>query len=347
MRELRTPIRPLISPRGFALAELVVILMILVFAGTLCLPAIQRNRLKTQSVACLAAQKPIFDAVVKYSENNADKRLPPLHIEGSKTTASRAFDVANYVHVSDPSNDLPDPRNWADILFDAKFAGIPQFSCPSDNRLVEGRYGQAKLSFGLNVYFYDQKVDGWGGSTRAKDSASYHSIGGQGDQGFGYYGPKRDTIKSPDKTIFLGDRKRGPGLIGSGAGIGYHWARYSLDLHRHGESLPLTFSDGHGESTSYQQLWGPLGGTFRSEHSLMTHVNLDFYLPRMDLLPHPRPNPHGVGSIEGFGASGPWSQTNYKSINPGFNQEISGTFALESVLMPYWQGWEKQPFAWK
>ena len=335
------------SRHGFSLAELLVVVMLLIFCATLLVPMLRHGRLKSQAATCLASQKTLYDAVLKYSDGNAEKRLPPLHIDGSFTSAPRTFDVANYINVPDASFDIPDPRNWADILVDAKLAAATEFSCPGDFAILEGRYGKSKLSYGLNVYFYDQKVDGWGGSTRAKETSTHHSVGGQGDHGFGYYGPKRDAIQSPDKTIFLGDRKRGPGIMGTGAGIGYHWARYSLDLHRHGESLPLTFSDGHGEVTSYEKLWGPLGGKFNSELSLQTLANRDFYLPKIDLFPHPRPNPYGPGSIEGFGASGPWSQAEYKSVNPGFNQELNGSFALEGMIMPLWQGWEKQPFGWR
>lgn len=349
---------------GFSIVELLVVLAVVATLIALLIPAIGKARDYTYATVCMTNQRALYNACYFYADMDRERRYPPMVAPQSVFPAPRITQAGNGVDRWNSSGGVGtnvggtfNPQaNWAEILAYLNLIDPKQLEDRMDTNPVPAYASAAaaatpgvaayKLSYGINTYLYTFKVDGWGGSAYSAAPTS-SNVGGMGDKGYGFYGPKFDDglkegVRTPELTLLFGDR-----TSGDGPGIGYGWFRLTqLDLPRHGTWLPLTFCDGTTRLTSYQSLWGSKWdkGGYQAGADITTVANVDFWYASRQLSP---PFQGLNGATLPLGNRGTWPGPNYTQINPGYKSNQPGTpgFFIHSTVMPYWQGWEKQPFA--
>ena len=356
---------------GFTLVEMVVCVTIVVMLIALLLPAVSKARTAADVIFCANNQRSLYYGCSIYAVNDRERRFPPLIAPQNVIPAPRITQSGNMIDrwtttaaitavVGTNAIGAFNPQaNFAEILVyqaivppklleDRADLGTPPAYATAAALATPG-VAKYKLSYGLNLYLYTFKVDGWGGSCYPSSPVSAN-VGGMGDKGYGFYGPKFDAetkggIKSPDQTILLSDRTQG-----AGAGIGYGWFQTTqLDLARHDWQLTLTFCDGSTKIKSYEGFWGKWAkGGYAPRRDITSVANIDFwYASRRSSAPYSGMNGAAAGAGGDLGNRGTWPGPVYTSINPQFTPNFSGAsggFYLPSTVMPFWQGWEKQPF---
>lgn len=345
------------------MVELLVVLAILSALMAFLLPALSQAQKFALASICASNQRSIFMSAAIYANDDRELRLPPMILPQNVLEVPRITQVANGVDRWNSSGGVGSnsmgafnlQSNWAELMVATGYLDPRNLECRSDKATPPSYVLDAaatpgvatfKLSYGINTYLYTFKVDGWGGSCYSGAPTS-SNIGGMGDKGYGFYGPRFDQaggstgIKTPEQTILFGDRL----AFGDGPGISFGWFRLGqLDIVRHEEFLPLTFADGSTRTSSYQKIWGQWSsGGYRRGVNITNAANTDFWFAaRRVTAPF-----LGINSGTDLGQRGPWPGANYYAINPNYKPSVPGItpgFYVLSLAMPYWQGWERQPF---
>ena len=354
--------------RGFTLVEMVVVLAIIATLMALLLPAVEKAKKAADVILCANNQRALYFGCSVYAVSDRERRFPPLIVSQDVIPAPRISQSLNAMDrfttnatvtavVGTNSLSTFNPQaNFAEVLVYQGYISPKHMVCRNDTGAVPAAAAAAAaatpgvavypLSYGLNTYLYAFKVDGWGGCAHPA-APTTSNVGAIGDKGYGFYGPKFDSdakgaIKSPDQTILLGDR-----TSGDGPGIGYGWFRITqLDIIRHDWQLTLTFCDGSTKIKSYDRFWGEWSrGGYQRGRDITTVANIDFWFAsRRSSAPYNGMNGAAAGSTGDLGQRGSWPGPVYTSINPAYASAYGSGFYLPSTVMPYWQGWEVQPF---
>jgi len=355
---------------AFTLVEMLVVLTIVTMLISLLLPAVSKARSAADVIFCANNQRGIYFASSIYAQSDRERRFPPLIASQAVRPTPRISQCGNAVdrytangtitavHGTNALSTFNPQANAMEILADLQYMppkmledradtnSIPSYAATAN--AANPNVAKYKMSYGLNLYLYVMKVEGWGGSAHP-GTPTTTNIGAQGDKGYGFYGPKFDSdaragVKSPEATIFLSDR-----TSGDGPGIGYGWFRTTqLDLLRHGNQLTLTFCDGSTQPKTYDRFWGKWSqGGYNGRRDITSVANIDFwYNARRAAAPFNGMNGAAAGSGGDLGQRGTWPGPVYTSINPAFQGYVANPgFYLPSTVMPFWQGWERQPFA--
>jgi prepilin-type N-terminal cleavage/methylation domain-containing protein/prepilin-type processing-associated H-X9-DG protein len=206
--------------RGFTLIELLVVISIIAILIAILLPALRSARTAARRVMCLANQRQIGMALMRYDD--ANRGLPPVYY---KTSSYNGIDISAMGPL--PRGSAPLMMTWINFLWVTR-----------------------TMSDAECVLFYDPAI--------SPDKRDYHKsyaapqrIWGEKNDGTDFHNRvSMSTMKSPSKHVMFTDATSWYSRHASTT----NWKLitpvfgHALDWDRHQASINVTFFDGHSAS---------------------------------------------------------------------------------------------------
>jgi len=331
---------------GFSLIELLVVVAIVALLIAILTPVLSSARNIAYIMSCSSNMKSITQATFTYSANTS-RRLPQMYARGDMDEQPKLFhnDYLRWASTGSPTGTIGAlpilEHSWADTLVYQGFIdGTKPFVCPVDNQELPTLHPSThvppvshRLSYGINKFLYAANAGSWGGNIRVHrnqqgdgyDGWNLNYNGGVEEVLIGsidrrqWAGPKLSEIRDPSRTILFGERDHNS----TGVGVGYWHDWAELDMDRHQGDFPLAWFDGSVRIGGWEKTWG---GTYRPGVPIWEHARLDYDFVR------------NGGNVYR------WNSRRHTDTALGGEMAYETLFASQSVALPYWQGWIRQPF---
>jgi prepilin-type processing-associated H-X9-DG protein/prepilin-type N-terminal cleavage/methylation domain-containing protein len=315
IRSLAAPGKPK-SSHAFTLVELLVVIGIIAVLIGVLLPALNKARQQSQSVACLSNMRQLGQGLVMFTQEHKGY-LPKGWFNARPAATGNANDVvASDYSASDNWGFRFPMYGWDYVMLQYVGKSKNVFACPTDTE------PQMRGLFDNPQYGFDQTLltDKW----EADDLAGSYRINTSDLTNKAYDAMKITQIKRPSLAILF--------LEGAGKNTTLHpnpqdgplhhvatWEddaeakvgppntnaatnavnRINIAWNRHAKRSNYVFADGHAESLVYDDTWRQIGPQWSGS------TNLNFYHPAT--MWRQRYEPPAASGYGAAGASGkPW-----------------------------------------
>ncbi len=204
---------------NFTLIELLIVIAIIAILASMLLPALNRARLKAQSIKCLSNMKQIGSAMFGYLNDNNDTFHPAAL---NSSTNPDSWWTGLYLRYLD----LDKKGTYAN-----RYSSNGVFACPTQ-RIWVGNTNCRYVSYGYNAYLFG--------------SNDYTPVGGFGKP-TPQFAIKTGMIASPSKQLTHVDTWDNNNGSSGCCRVDY----YTFICMRHNKSSNVLYADGHASSEPY------------------------------------------------------------------------------------------------
>ncbi|MEO8137687.1 MAG: prepilin-type N-terminal cleavage/methylation domain-containing protein [Betaproteobacteria bacterium] len=292
-RSLAAPGKPG-SSRAFTLVELLVVIGIIAVLIGVLLPALNKARQQSQSVACLSNMRQLGQGLVMFAQEHKGY-LPKgwFNARPAITGLTGTGDALPGDFAASDSWRYRYPMwGWDYVMLQYVGKSKNIFACPTDSEpQLRGLFDNPEYGFDQNLLTDKFDADDLAGSYRINLSDLLNKQ---------YDAMKITQIKKPSLAIvFLEGGPKAAGRLPQDGPL-HHVATWENDLpygeakigppntnaatnaanrkniawNRHNKRSNYTFADGHAESLVYEDTWKPIGPQWEGS------TNLNFYHPR-------------------------------------------------------------------